>query len=142
MGESYHGTNVNILDVVYTHGVFLGDISQKSHRYVSGVSIDGDHKMVLCSVLLGDALQVEGHLRSGTAMHDVHSLRVMRPGDLSEMVEGARHSGNGRPVDQKDILFVKGLGSCRRPGFSVFNSEYISFHPYQCLPLYEIAYTF
>lgn len=43
-------------------------------------------------------------------------------------------------MDQKDILFVKGLGGCCRPGLSVFNSEYISFHPYQCLPLYEIAY--
>lgn len=187
--ELYHGTNVNILDTVYSHGLFppsdmeaaeecpvsggkglrtslcdntcefctqphswdrchmfglgvyLGDMAQKSHRYVSGVGGDGVHKMLLCSVLLGDALKVEGHLKSGHAMHDVHSLRALASQDLSRMVESTREAGDRRPADQKDILFVKGLGGCCRPGFSVFNSEYISFHPYQCLPLYEITYT-
>merc|ERR1712039_85855 len=115
-------------------------MGQKSHRYVSGVGVDGEYKMVLCSVLLGNALQVEGHLRSGTSMHDVHSLRAMRPGDLPKMIESTREIGDRRPVDQNDILLVKGLGGCCRPGFSVYNSEYISFHPCQCLPLYEITY--
>merc|ERR1712087_836117 len=122
-------------------GIYLGDLAQKSHRYVSGVPAGGMHKMVLCSVLLGDALQVEGHLRQGDAMHDVFSLRALRAGDLPRMVESVANSVDRRPVDQKDILFIKGLGSCCRPGSSVVNSEYISFHPYQCLPLYEITYT-
>jgi len=187
--ELYHGTNLNILDTVYTHGLFppsdmeasedcplsggkglrtslcqntcefcterhhwdrchmfglgiyLGDMAQKSHRYVSGVQSGGEHKMVVCSVLLGDALQVEGHLRCGDAMHDLQSLRGVDAGDLPKMVDSTRPYSGRRPVEQKDILFVKGLGACCRPGFSVFNSEFISFHPYQCMPLYEITYT-
>merc|ERR1711972_181888 len=43
-------------------------------------------------------------------------------------------------AEKSDLIFVKGLGSSVRPGFSVVNSEYIAFHPYQCLPRYEIEY--
>merc|ERR1712125_103367 len=43
-------------------------------------------------------------------------------------------------AEKSDLLFVKGLGSAVRPGFSVVNSEYIAFHPHQCLPKYEIEY--
>jgi len=39
-----------------------------------------------------------------------------------------------------NLLYVEGLKHCCRPGLSVFNSEYISFHPYQCLPRYQITY--
>merc|ERR1712048_1531253 len=43
-------------------------------------------------------------------------------------------------AEKCDLLFVKGLlGNCR-PGYSVVNSEYIAFHPHQCLPKYEIEY--
>jgi hypothetical protein len=42
--------------------------------------------------------------------------------------------------EKSDLMFVKGLGSRTRVGFSVQNSEYIAFHPHQCLPLYEIEY--
>lgn len=42
--------------------------------------------------------------------------------------------------EKSDLLFVKGLGSRTRVGYSVVNSEYIAFHPHQCLPLYEIEY--
>jgi len=42
--------------------------------------------------------------------------------------------------EKSDLMFVKGLGSRTRVGFSVVNSEYIAFHPHQCLPLYEIEY--
>jgi len=43
-------------------------------------------------------------------------------------------------AEKSDLLFVKGLlGNCR-PGYSVVNSEYIAFHPHQCLPKYEIEY--
>jgi hypothetical protein len=43
-------------------------------------------------------------------------------------------------AEKSDLLFIKGLGSAVRPGFSVVNSEYIAFHPHQCLPKYEIEY--
>jgi len=43
-------------------------------------------------------------------------------------------------AEKSDLLFVKGLGDSVRPGFSVVNSEYIAFHPHQCLPKYEIEY--
>merc|ERR1712083_893061 len=94
--------------------------------------------MVVCSVLLGDALQLEGHLKCGDAMHCKHNLRAM--GDLPKTVDLVRDFGGKKPTDQRDILFVKGLGAECRPGFSVFNSEFISFHPCQCMPRYEITY--
>jgi len=43
-------------------------------------------------------------------------------------------------AEKSDLLFVKGLGSAAQRGFSVVNSEYIAFHPHQCLPKYEIEY--
>jgi len=43
-------------------------------------------------------------------------------------------------AEKSDLLYIKGLGERTRVNFSVFNSEYIAFHPYQCLPLYEIEY--
>ena len=43
-------------------------------------------------------------------------------------------------AEKSDLLFVNGLGSAVRPGYSVVNSEYIAFHPHQCLPKYEIEY--
>lgn len=43
-------------------------------------------------------------------------------------------------AEKSDLLYVKGLGSRTRVGYSVVNSEYIAFHPHQCLPLYEIEY--
>merc|ERR1712151_665743 len=161
--ELYHGTNNNILDVLYTHGlqppsdtnasdacpvsggkglcttlcdntckycvekhewhrchmfglgVYLGDMAQKSHRYVSAAAPreDGSHecKMLLCSVLFGDALQVQGHLRCSDAMHSLHSLRGLRHDDVPKMLDLVGAYGGRRPVDQRDILFVKGLGS-------------------------------
>jgi hypothetical protein len=190
--ELYHGTNMNILDTVYTHGLFppsdmeasddcpmsggkglrtslcnndckfctkphkwdrchmyglgiyLGDIAQKSHRYVSAAEFSENRrrcKIVVCSVLLGDSLEVAGHLKCGDAMHQLQSLRGLKQGDLPNMVDLLPgHYSDRRPVDQKDILFVKGLGNSSRPGFSVYNSEFISFHPYQCVPRYEITY--
>merc|ERR1712232_886686 len=190
--ELYHGTNMNILDTVFTHGlsppsdmeasedcpvsggkglrtsicrndckfctkvhkwdhchmyglgIYLADLAQKSHRYISAAEhTDAGRrkcKMVVCSVLLGDALQLEGHLKCGDAMHDIQSLRRLGRGDLSKKVNLVSAYAGKRPVDQRDILFVKGMGASCQPGFSVFNSEFISFHPYQSLPRYEITY--
>merc|ERR1712139_36498 len=132
------GTNVNILDTVYTHGLFppsdmeaseacpvsggkglrtslcqntcefcterhqwdrchmfglgiyLGDIAQKSHRYVSqGQAVSGGRKrcrMIVCSVL-GKAFKVEGHLKCKDAMHDVANVRALGEDDVAAMVE-------------------------------------------------------
>lgn len=196
--ELYHGTNNEILDTVYTHGlappsdtlpsescprsggkglctslcdnscehcverhawdrchmfglgVYLADLAQKSHRYCSRPVATGEgrrrYRMVLCSVLSGRTLQLEAHLAEPQSMHDLQSLRACYPGDLERRVRFAGDRGAGAawppeaPVEQHDLLFVKGLGARCCHGLSVVNSEYVSFHPYQCLPRYEIVY--
>mmetsp|Transcript_50943 Transcript_50943/g.162995 ORF Transcript_50943/g.162995 Transcript_50943/m.162995 type:complete len:1120 (+) Transcript_50943:53-3412(+) len=191
MREFYHGTNNNILPVLFTHGlqppsdfrasddcpvsggkglctslcnndckhcverhewdrchmfglgIYLADLSQKSHRYCSHPEVlpNGRRRfrMVLCSVL-GRALEVAGHLKSGSAMHDVPNVRALGS-DLAEMIEPHRCClPDKEAVEQADILAIKGLGCHCRPGFSVVNSEYIAYHPYQCLPKYQITY--
>lgn len=185
---------------MYGLGIYLADIAQKSHRYVSQPSVSESgrkrYRMVLCSVLMGRTLMIEGHLCKHDSMHDVSALRRIWKGELEAMVEpvapqqqrlakaapaapnpapaaapaahcikceilrypckrcsapqiGAR-SKSSQPeepqqrqqqnAEDHDLMFVKGLGSCCRSGFSVHNSEYISFHPYQCLPRYEVEY--
>ncbi|CAE8648728.1 unnamed protein product [Polarella glacialis] len=204
--ELYHGTNNNIHDVLFKHGlqppsdcdasdacpvsggkglcttlcpntcrfcttkhewgrchmfglgIYLADIAQKSHRYVSqpqaGPRGTRRYKMIICSVL-GRAFKLEGHLRTKDAMHDVANVRILNSEDLDEMLEpccaAARRPGRGgvacsedstadAPPEKSDLLFVQGLGSNCRPGSSVYNSEYIAYHPHQCLPKYEIEY--
>lgn len=189
--ELYHGTNNNILDVLFTHGlqppsdfkaseacpvsghkglctslcnndckhcverhawdkchmfglgIYLADMSQKSHRYSSQPELlPSGHRrfrMVVCSVL-GRALEVAGHLKFPKAMHDVPNVRALGS-DLAEMIEPHNCCVPSKEeVERADILAVKGLGAACRPGFSVVNSEYIAFHPYQCLPKYQITY--
>jgi len=124
-------------------GIYLADIAQKSHRYCSQPEQRNGGKrrfrMVVCSVL-GRALELAGHLTAGDAMHDVPNVRALAD-DLAQMVKphgkGCTHTA---PVEQHDLLFVKGLGHECIPGLSVFNSEYIAFHPHQCLPRYQITY--
>merc|ERR1711862_936663 len=135
--ELYHGTNNNILDVLYKHGlqppsdmqasercpvsggkglctslcnndcqycterhewnkchmfglgIYLADLSQKSHRYCSQPeqlpSGRRRFRMVVCSVL-GTGLEVAGHLRDKDAMHDVCNVRALGH-DLKDMIE-------------------------------------------------------
>merc|ERR1711920_113956 len=245
--ELYHGTNNNILETLYQHGlqppsdvsasercpksggkglctslcnndckyctekhewnrchmyglgIYLADMAAKSHRYVSqpkrNTSGTLSYRMVVCSVL-GKAYQMEGHLRTKEAMHDVVNVRSLTEEATGDMIERCQacldtrgigasiqgiagdmwgrvigelgscwqlHSGrlarkdregvqwnwaktsevsvdNLETAEKSDLLFVKGLGSAVRPGFSVVNSEYIAFHPHQCLPMYEIEY--
>jgi len=191
--ELYHGTNNNILDMLYKHGlqppsdtnasdrcpvsggkglsttlcnndcgfctqkhewskchmfglgIYLGDLAQKSHRYCSQPEIRGSrrrYRMIVCSVL-GKAFKLEGHLRRDRAMHDVVNHRAIQEEELGEMVEPCHVQGGSDPMhvcEKSDLLFVQGLGYHCRPGFSVVNSEYIAFHPHQCLPKYEIVY--
>jgi hypothetical protein len=182
---------------MYGLGIYLADMAQKSHRYVSQPEVNKSgrqtYRMVVCSVL-GKCCQVEGHLKTKDAMHDVVNLRALAEDDMDAMIErcqacssrwgvGASIQGVdgdawGRVVadmghawrlsnnriakketegwkwnwapevacenlevpEKSDILFVKGLGSAVRQGWSVVNSEYIAFHPHQCLPKYEIEY--
>jgi len=247
--ELYHGTNNNILDVLYTHGlqppsdtnasdacpvsggkglcttlcnntckycvekhewhrchmyglgIYLGDMAQKSHRYVSQPRLSKSgrptYRMMVCSVV-GKSYQIEGHLKDGPCMHDVVNVRALDEEELDRMIEPCKatpqasrgvgasiigldgavwgrvvadelqhwrlHTGriakkstegsrwswcaaDGCSADNRegtaeksDLLFVKGLGSHARAGYSVVNSEYIAFHPHQCLPKYEIEY--
>jgi len=193
--ELYHGTNNNILDVLYTHGlqppsdtnasdacpvsggkgltttlcnndcrhctekhewgrchmfglgIYLADLAQKSHRYCSQPKVRGgkrQFRMIVCSVL-GRAFKIEGYLRRPAAMHDVVNARTLQEDEIAEMIEpccsAAAGVAEGSEVAEKsDMLFIQGLGGRCRPGSSVVNSEYIAYHPHQCLPKYEITY--
>merc|ERR1712050_789943 len=245
--ELYHGTNNNILNILYQHGlqppsdtqasddcplsggkglcttlcdntcryctqkhewnrchmyglgIYLADMAQKSHRYVSQPATQRGgrqvYKMVVCSVL-GKSYQIEAHLKTKEAMHDVVNVRALSDEQEGEMLERCQacldtrgigasiqsmageiwgrviadegdrwrfHTGrmakksnegvtwcwaattevavdNLETAEKSDLLFIKGLGSAVRPGFSVVNSEYIAFHPHQCLPMYEFEY--
>merc|ERR1719343_1969601 len=131
--ELYHGTNNNITDVLYTHGlqppsdteaadacpvsggkglctslcnntckyctrkhewskchmyglgIYLADMAQKSHRYVSQPK-RGTYRMIVCSVL-GKSFQIEGHLKDGQCMHDVVNVRALDEDELDHMIE-------------------------------------------------------
>jgi len=131
-------------------GIYLADMSQKSHRYCSQPENTQNgrrlFRMVVCSVL-GRAFTIEGHLRHKCAMHDVVTVRALQEDTLKEMIEpycspcsSTNVCGMTEVAEKSDLLFVQGLGSGCRPGLSVVNSEYIAFHPHQCLPKYEITY--
>jgi len=180
---------------MYGLGIYLGDMSQKSNRYVSQPE-NGRYKMIICSVL-GKSYEIDGFLKADRTMHDVNDVRALTDEDMDEMIEVcapcrapergmgasivgldgakwgrvvgeecncwrlsdgriARKENNGvkwnwntadvstdameTAPEKSDLMFVKGLGSRTRVGYSVVNSEYIAFHPHQCLPLYEIEY--
>merc|ERR1712232_1451313 len=96
---------------------------------------------IMCSVL-GRAFTVKGHLRDRDAMHDVVTVRALQDDDLAEMIEPCQPCDphDDEVAEKSDLFFIQGLGFSHRPGFSVVNSEYIAFHPHQCLPKYEITY--
>merc|ERR1712151_739540 len=182
---------------MYGLGIYLADMAQKSHRYVSQPKVNRaggrSYRMIVCYVL-GKSFEIEGHLRGKTAMHDVVNVRALTEELTDDMIERCQacfnsngigasiqslsgdvwgrvvgdeghcwrlHTGriarkdteglkwcwtetvevavdNLETAEKSDLLFIKGLGSAVRPGFSVVNSEYIAFHPHQCLPTYEI----
>jgi hypothetical protein len=186
---------------MYGLGIYLADMAQKSHRYVSQPRIaesrgSATYRIVVCSVL-GKSFQLEGHLSEKDAMHDVVNVRALTEEATGKMIKRCQaccsdfglgasiqgvhgdiwgrvvgdfgtcwwlHTGriakketegykwtwasgvtevaceNLEVAEKSDLLFVKGLGTAVRPGFSVVNSEYIAFHPHQCLPKYEIVY--
>merc|ERR1712226_377209 len=115
---------------MYGLGIYLGDIAQKSHRFVSQPDITCKgrrrYRMIVCSVL-GRAFKVQGHLRCGDAMHDVPNVRALSEDELCGMIDpcGPADAITDVPAEKCDMVYVQGLGAQCRPGFSVFNSEYI-----------------
>ncbi|CAE7291038.1 unnamed protein product, partial [Symbiodinium sp. CCMP2456] len=91
-------------------GIYLADMAQKSHRYVSqpgdGRSGRKQYKMIVCSVL-GRAFKVEGHLRTKDGMHDVANVKALVPEELEEMVEpccaALRRPGRGGAASASDL---------------------------------------
>jgi len=74
-------------------------------------------------------------------------VQALSVDDIDTMIEP--YSGPGRAsadvaidlsAEKSDMIFVQGLEGRVRPGLSVVNSEYIAFHPHQCLPKCEITY--
>merc|ERR1719223_955549 len=134
---------------MYGLGIYLADIAQKSHRYVSQPQMVGGRRrfrMIVCSVL-GRAFKIEGHLKCADAMHDVPTVRSLSADEVDSMIEPCKACSPPdntltiqTPAEKCDMLFVQGLGGRVRSGFSVVNSEYIAYHPHQCLPKYEITY--
>merc|ERR1711865_724193 len=163
--ELYHGTNNNILDVLYQHGckapsdieasdacpvsggkglcttlcnndckyctekhewnrchmyglgIYLADMAQKSHRYVSQPRMVGgrrQYRMIVCSVL-GRAFKIEGHLKSAQAMHDVPQVRALDAEEIGTMIEpsvGPKASADAAielSAEKSDMIFVQGL---------------------------------
>jgi len=134
---------------MYGLGIYLADMAQKSHRYVSQPQMVGGRRrfrMIVCSVL-GRAFKIEGHLKCADAMHDVPNVRSLSADEVDSMIEPCKTCSRPddkltiqTPAEKCDMLFVQGLGGRVRSGFSVVNSEYIAYHPHQCLPKYEITY--
>merc|ERR1712217_566730 len=70
---------------MYGLGIYLGDISQKSNRYVSQPE-NGRYKMIVCSVL-GKSYEIDGFLKGDRIMHDVVDVRNLTDEDMDEMIE-------------------------------------------------------
>ena len=106
---------------MYGLGAYFADKSVKSDRYVYDTNGAKDHKtgrkMLVCKLFPGKVKTIDTHLNKQDQHHD----------DIL-------------PPSGYDSVFAKGLGSNAKVGFSVINSEFIIFHPYQCLPLYLITY--
>merc|ERR1711879_799385 len=74
---------------MYGLGIYLADMAQKSHRYVSQPRTNGrrqTYSMIVCSVL-GKSFEVEGYLKRDRAMHDVCDVRTLTEEDLDGMIE-------------------------------------------------------
>lgn len=79
----------------------------------------------MCSVL-GKAFQVEGHLRSQAAMHDIVNVRAVTDEMMDDMVDCCQEcfSSTGEVegitrenlevAENSDLLFVRGLGPTAR----------------------------
>eukprot|EP00929_Paragymnodinium_shiwhaense_P071328 TRINITY_DN3627_c0_g1_i1.p1 TRINITY_DN3627_c0_g1~~TRINITY_DN3627_c0_g1_i1.p1 ORF type:complete len:984 (-),score=144.64 TRINITY_DN3627_c0_g1_i1:280-3231(-) len=91
------------------------------------------YSMLRCRVLLGNPYLIEGNLLKDDAMHNMCWCQ-----DPSESLESAAESW----CTQKghDAFFIRGQAGAQKHGLGVYNSEYVLFHPYQILPMYQIDY--
>merc|ERR1712070_1091443 len=74
---------------MYGLGIYLADMAQKSHRYVSQPEVVGHRRrfrMIICSVL-GRPFKIEGHLKCADAMHDVPTVRSLSADEVGAMIE-------------------------------------------------------
>merc|ERR1712078_667143 len=78
---------------MYGLGIYLADMAQKSHRYISQPKTDKrgrvTYRMIVCSVL-GKSFQIEGHLKDGQGMHDVVNVRSLDEEEIESMIEPCR----------------------------------------------------
>merc|ERR1712232_457120 len=76
---------------MYGLGIYMGDIAAKSHRYVSrpDATAGGRRRchLLMCEVVASKVLRLNGHLRGGSVMHDVPSLRAIWGKDLRHMLD-------------------------------------------------------
>lgn len=107
-------------------GIYCAIDSSKSDIYVSnkkGKKSDRiKRKMLLCSVILGEAENVKS-LKTPHQMHDISS-----------------------PAPGKHSIFAVGFKNATIPTLNgntlgVVNDEYVVFHPHQIMPLYVIEYS-
>merc|ERR1712048_110392 len=91
------------------------------------------YSMLRCRVLLGNPYLIEGNLLSGSAMHDM--CWCQNPSDALETSAEDWSISKGH-----DSFYVRGLAGAQKAGLGVYNNEYVVFHPYQILPVYQVDY--
>jgi len=86
---------------MYGLGIYLADMAQKSHRYVSQPRIGANgrqvYRMILCAVL-GKSYQIEGYLRGQDLMHDVVNVRALDEEELKNFIEPCKANSAKRGV--------------------------------------------
>lgn len=91
------------------------------------------YSMLRCRVLLGNPYLIEGNLLSGCAMHDM--CWCQNPSDALETSAEDWSVNKGH-----DSFYVRGLAGAQKAGLGVYNNEYVIFHPFQILPVYQVDY--
>merc|ERR1712203_427293 len=77
---------------MYGLGIYLADMAQKSHRYVSQPDTSSGRKryrIIICSVL-GKSFEIDGYLKTDRAMHDVHDVRALTEDDMDGMIDACQ----------------------------------------------------
>jgi len=103
------------------------------HADASASSCKDVFSMIRCRVCLGNPYLIEGNLLKGDAMHSM--CWCQDPADALESSAEPWSVASGH-----DSFYVRGLAGMQKAGLGVHNSEYIVFHPYQILPMYQVDY--
>jgi len=91
------------------------------------------YSMLVCRTCLGNPFMIEGNLLQKDAMHDLCWCK-----DPSDMLMSTSEEWN--IAGGHDSYFVKGQNGVQAAGLGVINNEFIVFHPYQVLPIYQVDY--